>query len=98
MGTSGVSVTIKSVCCGGQDSAGPEARPLRFLTRADLGREFESACRIALAEWRATRRRSTVKWYDHAAVERVLDEIRWRLLEHGYELEMRLRAFEYLGA
>jgi len=26
---------------------------LRFLTRADLGREFESACRIALAEWQA---------------------------------------------
>jgi len=89
-----VSVTIKSVCCGGQDSAGPEARPLRFLTRADLGREFEIACRIALAEWRSSRARSTRKWWRHSAVEPVLDEIRWRLIEHGYEREMYLRQVE----
>jgi len=76
------------VCCGGQDSAGPQARPLRFLTRADLGREFESACRIAHAEWRHHKRRSTRKWWRHAAVERVLDEIRARLIEAVEEREL----------
>jgi len=67
---------------------------LRFLTRADLGREFEIACRIALAEWRSSRARSTRKWWRHSAVEPVLDEIRWRLIEHGYEREMYLRQVE----
>lgn len=87
---SGVSVTIKSVCCGGQDSAGPKARPLRFLTRADLGYEYELACRIALAEWRHLRRRSTRQWWRHAAVERVLHEIGLRYLD---ELEQSDRSF-----
>ena len=84
--SSGVLVTIKSVCCGGQDSAGPKARPLRFLTRADLGREFSVACAAAMAEWRHHRRRSTVKWWRHPAVEQVLDEIRWRLIDEQAEL------------
>jgi len=94
--SSGVLVTIKSVCCGGQDSAGAKPRPLRFLTRADLGREFELACRIALAEWRHHRRRSTVKWWRHAAVEAVLDELGRRYLEELEESDAYSRLYEVM--
>lgn len=88
-----MSVTINIVSPPPQGTAGPKARPLQFLTRAELGREFELACREALAEWRHRRRGDTVEWWRHAAVERVLVELGRRYLEEQDELEARYRLY-----
>lgn len=79
-----------------QGTVAPQARPLRFLTRAELGREFERACRVALAEWRHSRRGGTDVWWRHPAVERVLDELGRRYLVEQDELDAQYRLYAVL--
>jgi len=86
-------MTIKIVSPPPQGTVAPEARPLQFLTRADLGREFERACREALAEWRHSRRRGDNVWWRHAAVERVLAELGRRYLVEQDELDAQYRLY-----
>lgn len=68
-----------------QGTVGPQGRPLRFLTRAELGQAFADACRVVRAETGRRRGGGTLAWARHPAVEPVLTEFRLRLYE---ELEL----------
>lgn len=73
-----------------RDSDAPQARPLFFLTREELGAEFSYACRVALAGARSRRRGGTAAWIHHPMVEAVLNEITQRYYDDEAERDTQL--------